>query len=953
MPPRKGDGAVIPRATYRLQLHGGFTFDAAAAVVPYLAQLGISHVYCSPILRARPGSQHGYDVIAHDQINPELGGAAGFERLLAALRAHGMGAILDLVPNHMGVSGGANRWWADVLEHGPASVFATYFDIDWEPVNQDLHGKVLTPVLGEHYSDVLDGGQLQLRFDAAAGAVALHYHEHVYPLDLRTLAPLFAAAASNTHEAQAHAGLERLAAAMEALPLRMPAAAGSRASASAALRRALAELVARDPAAAAAISAALDAANGPDERDRLHGLLEAQAYRLTFWRVAADEINYRRFFDINELAGLRMEDPAVFEATHALSLDLAAAGTVDGFRIDHPDGLYDPAAYFERLQQGYRARLAPAPGGGATLPLYVVAEKIAAPYEDVPIEWQLHGTTGYRFAMVVGGVLVDTTAEAEIDRIWHQFSGRPESFAQLAYDARKRAARGALASDLTMHATALWRIARADRRTRDFSYNSLRDALAEVAACMPVYRTYVMDRPSTQDERFVDWAIAHARRHSDNTDPSIFDFVRRCMLNEPLEGYDDGLRLGVREFARRFQQFCAPVAAKGVEDTAFYRYHRLVSLNEVGGDPGTFGVTLRAFHGASADRAERWPHTILATSTHDNKRSEDVRNRIGVLSERPAEWEAWLARWSALAEGWRGRADGEPAPSRADEYLLYQTLLGSLPAGEMDTAALADYRDRIQAYMLKAAREAKLSTSWMRPNADYEKALAGVIDALLGRLQPNPLLTDLRQRAADLAWFGALNSLTMVLLKFTSPGVPDIYQGNEAADLSLVDPDNRRPVDYAVRRASLDAWTASHGDALPFAADALGEALSSGRLKLWATWRLLQLRKAHELLFRNGRYASLDLTGARAEHAVAYTRSAGDSGVYVVGARLYASLSLEPGTWPVGVAVWQDTALMLPAPAEDVTLRDLITGERLRAASGRVELAQAFALLPIAVLMRE
>lgn len=940
--------AIIPRATYRLQFHAGFDFDAAIAILPYLARLGISHVYCSPILRARPGSLHGYDVIAHDEINPEIGGRAGFDRFAAALRQHGMGQLLDLVPNHMGVIGADNRWWADVLEHGAASVHARHFDIQWRPTNADLNGKVMLPILGEHYGEALKNGLLVLGFDAKTGGFALHYHEHRFPLDPRTAPSVLERAAESMPADAARNELESLIDDFRSLAPRpevagepdpAPAAAADR------LKHRLATLVVESHSTAASIDAALAEFNAPEKHDLLHALHEAQAYRLTYWHVAVDEINYRRFFDVNELAALRMEDPAVFEATHALALDLAAGAQVDGLRIDHPDGLYDPATYFERLQQGFVKRLQ-APPEDADRPLYVVAEKIAASHEVVPENWQIHGTTGYRFAMLAGGVLVDTNAGAEIDRIWREFSGEQRPFAELAYLGKRKAARHLLASELTTQANALLHIARADRRTRDYSFNALRDALAEVAACMPVYRTYVMDQPSAQDVRFIDWAIAHARQRSEASDASIFDFVKRCMLNAPLPDQDAELAECTRQFAIRFQQFCSPVAAKGVEDTAFYRFHRLVSLNEVGGDPGAFGITPRAFHGASADRAKRWPHTILATSTHDNKRSEDVRSRINVLSEMPAEWEAWLQRWSQLAAGWRTEEDGAMVPSRIDEYLLFQTLLGTLPAEGLDADTLPAYRERIQAYMLKAIREAKAATSWARPNLAYEKALAGYIDSLLARVQPNPLLTDITQHAGELAWYGGLNSLTTVLLKFTAPGVPDLYQGNELMDLSLVDPDNRRPVDFAKRIAALDelaTWNFELSGSTSAAASGSGavaerltalqrlaSTLADGRLKLWITWRLLQWRATEPALIRDGSYAALGVSGASAEHVLAYSRTCGGRSLHVVSARLFAKLAaatgVPVGTLPVGPRAWADTMLMLPGVSDGTRLRNVLTG---------------------------
>ncbi len=951
--------AVIPRATYRLQLHKDFNFDDAVAALPYLQRLGVSHLYCSPIWRARPGSLHGYDVVAHGEINPELGGRDGFERFANAARELGLGLILDMVPNHMGVLAADNPWWTDVLENGQGSAYARHFDIDWHPVNADLEGKVLLPVLGGHYGDVLVGGQLQVGFERNRGRLVLRYFEHGFPLALRTYALLLTHAAQRLGDGHARGQVEGLAEAFAALPARTQfdaAVARSREE----LKSRLAELAQGHAEVAAAIDAALAEVNGEETRDTLHALHEGQHYRLAYWRVAADEINYRRFFDINDLAALRMEEPAVFEATHAMALDMAAQGVVDGLRIDHPDGLHDPARYFEQLQQGYaeRAGLAlPAPGNGERppRPLYVVAEKIAAPHEDVPEEWAIHGTTGYRFAMVVNGVLVDGSAAERFDRIWQRFSGEREPFSELVYEGKRGVARVALASELTVLATALMRIARADRRTRDYTFNALRDALAEVAACMPVYRTYILGRASAQDIRFLDWAIAHARKRSDAPDRSVFDFVGRVLRGQGPDGAVLPPEHAAWQFAARFQQFCAPVAAKGVEDTAFYQYHRLSSLNEVGGDPAPFGMTVRAFHGASGDRAARWPHTILATSTHDNKRSEDVRNRLNVLSEMPGAWRLSLARWKRLASGYKSEANGSAMPSAADEYLLYQTLLGTLPPEGLDDTTLGPYRDRIVQYLLKAAREGKRHTSWVCPDEAYETALAAFVRSVLARVQPNPLLHDLQTSASALAWFGALNSLSMVLMKFTSPGVPDVYQGNELIDLSLVDPDNRRPVDYVLRDHHLTelealAQAPDHATRLR----ALAEAPHDGRAKLWLTWRLLQLRAERPALFRDGRYLPLAATGEHQEHLVAYAREHGDQILVVLAPRLPTRLSPQPGALPLGPEVWGDTSVDLSnvlAPGAPWQCVDAVSGTPVALQGSTVRLADALTTFPAAALL--
>ncbi len=943
--------ANVPRATYRLQLHHRFTFDDATRALPYLARLGISHVYCSPITRATRASLHGYDVVAHDEINPELGGAEGFARFTAALRKHGLGLLLDLVPNHMGIAGADNAWWADVLEDGEASLYARHFDIDWHPFDAALDGKVMLPVLGAPYGDVLESGDLKPVFEAERGVLAVRYHEHRFPLAPASYPALLATAGAD--EPSLRVGLDAVAALFIGLPDSGESgsdAAAARARAKASAQAALARLASTEPMLVPALERTLAAAGAAEP---LHTLLEAQSWRLAFWRVAGDEINYRRFFDINSLAALRMESRAVFEATQGLALELTASGVADGLRIDHPDGLRDPAGYFLRLQQGHARRagltLPQEPGERPTWPLYLVVEKIAASHEDVPDSWAVHGSTGYRFASLVNGLFVDPAAEPRFDRIWRAFTGDPLSFEEHAYAGKRAVMRSALASELTVLASELLRIARADRRTRDHTFNSLRDALAEVTACLPVYRTYIVAAPSPQDRRYIEWALAQARRRSPAADASVFDFVRRTMLGEAGADAPEALRRRALDWAVRFQQFSAPVAAKGVEDTAFYRHVRLAALNEVGGDPARFGITVRAFHGASADRAARWPHTLIATSTHDHKRSADVRCRIDVLSEMPAAWRLLLRRWSRMNRTHRTTARGEaPAPTPADEYLLYQTLLGTLPASGLDAAELAAYRERIAGYLLKAAREAKLRTSWTAPDAAYESALHGFVAGLLGRVAPNPFLDDLSAQARRLAWLGAFNSLATALLKFTSPGVPDIYQGHEVVNLTLVDPDNRKPVDYW----ALSAELASLETLDPGRAGELIAAPHDGRAKLWIAWRLLDLRRRRPLVFRDGDYRPLKAAGTHADHVVAFARHHAEGVLIVVVARLVARLLGESTQAPCGVAVWTDTAVEVDL-ADATRLRNVLDDGIVAVAGGRILLAEIFARFPGAALVVE
>jgi (1->4)-alpha-D-glucan 1-alpha-D-glucosylmutase len=956
---------AIPRATYRVQLHSDFTFRDVTALVPYFAALGISHVYCSPYLRARPGSRHGYDIVDHAMLNPELGSREDFDRMVEALAREGMSHLCDVVPNHMAVMGGDNAWWMDVLKNGPSSRYAGHFDIDWTRRDPDLAGKVLVPVLGDAYGTVLERGELRVEFEPTGG-FGVRYFEHRFPLDPASYAAILLRASAIARAAAPAVNasqLDAIAHTLKALPPYdelAPARLAARRRIAAELENRLAAIALADAAVRTSIAGAVSQINGtPGEAasfDALHALLEAQPFRLAHWRVASDEINYRRFFDINELAALRMEDAVVFDSTHAFMLTLAARGIIGGLRIDHPDGLFDPAHYFADLQQGYRDRVQHArdEGHGEAGGIYVVIEKIAARHERVPPSWPVHGTTGYRFASVVNGLFVDARAKARVDRIWRAFVGdEAQEFAQASYAGRQAIMEGPLASELRVLTLRASRLAHADRRTRDFTFTALRDAIREIVARFPVYRTYVDARgASVQDRRYIDWAVAQARARSRVSDASVFDFLHRALLGAPDDRAAPPMRAAFRDFAMRFQQFTAPVAAKGVEDTALYRFNRFVALNEVGSDPDQFGVGVRAFHAASADRASLWPHTMLATSTHDNKRSEDVRARIDVISEMPAAWRAMVRRWSRMNRSRKRLVDERPAPSRNDEYLLYQTLVGTFPVDLAHAEDLAAYRDRIAGYMRKAAREAKVHTSWLSPHTQYEDALDGFVNALLDAQGEQLFLPDLRNECAAFAWFGLLNSVSMTLLKLASPGVPDIYQGNELCDLSLVDPDNRRPIDYALRLRQLVSLPRLERAAAPMhsaSLRALFDAPIDGRAKLWVIARALALRGQRPALFAFGDYRSLGLAGARSEHVVAFARVHEGEALVVVAGRLFVALGSGTGTLPLADS-WGDTTLDLSFVAPKTAMTNVLTGETFVADGKSMPIARLFADFPGALL---
>jgi (1->4)-alpha-D-glucan 1-alpha-D-glucosylmutase len=946
----------VPRATYRVQLNADFTFKDLTAIVPYLAALGVSHVYCSPYFRARAGSAHGYDVVDHNSFNPEIGSREDFDRLVAQLRAHGMGHILDIVPNHVGVMGSDNAWWMDVLENGQASIYADYFDIDWSPANPVLADKVLVPVLADAYGVVLERGDLELRFERGHGSFAIHYHEHRLPLDPRTYPRILDAVLAIERNEQ----LESLRRRFGALPDRRGPTSeqiAERNRDKEAHKRALAELAGADAAVSAAMDRAVARLAGhpgdPASFDPLHELLEAQAFRLAYWRVASDDINYRRFFDVNDLAALRVENESVFEATHRLVLELVAAGALDGLRIDHADGLYDPLGYFRRLT----GRVAQVTAAGRE-PLYLVAEKITASFERLPPDWPVDGETGYRFANVANRLLVDAGSKARMDRVYRSFIGELRHWPSIAYECQHLVLRRSLASELTTAANLLARIAHDDRRTRDFTLASLWRALAEVIACFPVYRTYVTDSVSDADRRYIDWAIAAARRRASSTAQPVLDFVRSALLLE-LAAPSESARARMRRFAMKFQQITAPTTAKGLEDTALYRFYRLVSLNEVGGEPDLYGSSVSAFHADAQDRSRHRPHEMLATSTHDTKRSEDVRARISVLSEMPAAWRQAADRWRRLNRTRRREVGGVLAPSPDDEYLLYQTLVGTWPLEEPDESGLDAYRARIEAYMLKAAREAKVRTSWAAADAEYEEALTQFIRAALEPREGNLFLADFRAFNRRIARFGLLNGLSQTLLKLTAPGVPDIYQGNESWRFSLVDPDNRRPVDYAAQQSLLEALAdAPERDVPALAAD-----VADPRCKLFLHVRVLQLRRRDPELFERGEYVPLKVTGRREPHLCAFARRLEGRLAVVMAPRLYLKLMEaagaawdEPPRPPLGAGVWADTQVQLPFTLE-TPLRGALDGARVSPSAGgeapAISVAAALGSFPVALLTGE
>lgn len=940
----------IPGSTYRLQLQPSFGFDDAARIVPYLADLGVDALYASPHFRATPGSTHGYDVIDPTALNEELGGEAAYERLHLALEKHGIGLLIDIVPNHMGIAGGTNTYWQDVLENGRASAFADFFDIDWEVIKPEQRDKVLLPILGEFYGVVLENGELRIGFEG--GRFTLWYWETPLPIAPPTYGSILRLAEIELEPLDEASELVRLEfasilGAFDRLPSNNtldPEAIEERRREQIVTIRRLDRLTQTEPAIRNAIEAACTHLNGITGEaasfDELDRLIDAQSYRLAYWRVAAEEINYRRFFAINELAAVRQEVPDVFNSTHTLVERLIGKGYASGLRIDHIDGLWNPSEYLRNLQRlaflaRVRERFIPAPDIEPIaeawwqdrwderrdrlpqFPFYIVVEKILQPGEQLPTDWPVAGSTGYEFASITTQLFVDQSGEKAFSQWYERFTRRDESLSDTIVEAKHLILREAFSSELNVLAAALDRLSERRRRTRDFTLNSLRFALQEIIANIPIYRTYITDASevTSGDRRAVDTAIRTAIRRNPSSDRSVFGFVREMLLGEEESASAEDERERLR-FVMRFQQLTGPVMAKGVEDTAFYRNYRLTALNEVGGAPDRFGMTPSEFHARILDTPEAFRHGLLASSTHDTKRSEDVRARIVTLSEFPRDWRAAVSRWSRMNRSHRSRIAGRLAPTRNDEALFYQSLVGIWPANlEGNLAGIAD---RLSAYLQKAAREAQEETSWINPSPEYEEALDRFAHGALDRSRSAAFLADFAEFAGEVIQAGAFTGLSMQALKLTCPGVPDIYQGTEVFEHSLVDPDNRRPIDFGelsnrlARVRSLDRQAIQTLIAQPEQRD----------LKLYLTTVLLHQRREYRDLFELGDYRPLAIEGELRDHLVAFERRAGKQSIIVVVPRLLRHLLRRHGDTWLSPEHWQSTTVQLETESARVQYRN-------------------------------
>jgi (1->4)-alpha-D-glucan 1-alpha-D-glucosylmutase len=926
---------MIPRATYRLQLHKDFGFEAAAHIAPYLQALGISHVYLSSYLKARAGSRHGYDIVNHGEINPELGDETAFHGFVAALQAHGLRQLLDFVPNHMGVFGADNPLWLEVLEWGPDAVHAGWFDIEWDPERRYLHDKLLVPLLAHQYGRELEHGMLRLRFDPEQGSFAVWaYDTHKLPIWPPHYAQILA---------DGDLKLEQLADAFAWLPnwrrqmpqraaelkVQLAAAASAGEEVRQALQRALARFEGRP--------------GEPESWQVLHQLIQQQHWRVAHFRVAADDINYRRFFNINDLAGLQMELPEVFDHAHRRVLALVKDGTLDGLRIDHVDGLGDPKAYLRRLQRRVSAR--------HREHFYLVVEKILSSHETLREDWPIDGTTGYDFLNQVLSMLVDQSAERAFDATYLDFTSERRAFGDIVRLCKLHIIENELASELNMRARDMARLARQNPRTADFTHNLLRRALKELIACFPVYRTYIdgQGAPDSADQRDLSRALSAARRNETEIHPSAFDFLERVLsgrlVDQPRSGFSHQALLRA---VTRFQQYTGPVVAKALEDTAFYRYNRFVALNEVGGDPERFGSTIAAFHRANQQRAQHWPHAMLTTSTHDTKRGADARARLAALSEFAPEWAQQLPVWSRILRGPAEQTEALERPDRNTEYLLYQLLLCSWPCECLavnggDTAPLAAYADRVRTVMIKSVREARVHTNWAFPDDDYEQSVLALIDAALVGNRSGPFLSAFLPLARRVAESGVHNSLVQIVIALTAPGVPDLYNGAELWDLSMVDPDNRRPVDYTLRARMLAQLTEElRADRAACMQRLLGE-WHDGCVKLATIVTLLEHRRAQRELYENGDYQPLQISGVRADELCAYARSAGEQRLLVAVARFPRRRQAQDFD--------EATAVELPPSLQRLQWRELLTGVNHTPQGERLPATALFKSLPVAVLV--
>lgn len=927
----------VPAATYRFQFHRGFGFSEAKALISYLHDIGISDFYASPIFRAREGSLHGYDVVDPNRLNPELGTREDFDSLVDELHRHSMGWLQDIVPNHVAFDG-QNQMLMDTLENGQGSPFIDYFDVDWNHSYQSLKGKILAPFLGEFYSQCLEAGEIQLKYDQAG--LSVNYYNLKFPLSIESYATVLSYNLGSLKKRMDtdHPDFIKLYGMLYALKNLPPnEERQERSDQILFIKRLLWELYASNDEITRLIDESVGRFNGKkgdlESFDLLDRLLAEQRFRLSFWKVATEEINYRRFFNINELICVRTEDERVFRALHALIFKLIEEKRIDGLRIDHIDGLYDPTGYLDRIRQ-------------TTGDLYVTVEKILALKEELPSYWTVQGTTGYEFLNYVNGIFCEQKNEEILTQIYAGFAGYPTSYSNLVVDKKRLIIGKHMAGDIDALAHLLKNISSTDRYGTDITLYGLRRALVEVLAFFPVYRSYINWQVYSEEDRA---RIGQTIKDAKEANPGLLhelNFIEGFLLLNFRDNLTDEERGRWVHFVMRFQQLTGPLMAKGFEDTTLYVFNRLLSLNEVGGDPSRFGLSVEEFHRFNEKRARSWPHSMSATSTHDTKRGEDARARINVLSEMPEAWKESLEKWSQLNRRAKKFLKGREVPDRNDEYFLYQTLIGAFPLREDDRS---NFRERLKAYMIKAVREAKVHTEWLKPDANYEEAFLSFIDEILAPSEANRFLNEFFCFLKKIGHYGMLNSLSQTLVKIVSPGVPDFYQGTELWDLSFVDPDNRRPVDFERRAKLLQEIKDKESEEPSSLARELLTSWTDGRVKLYLIYKALNFRRAHAKLFSEGDYIPLRAAGERKEQVCGFARRHGTLWMLSIVPRLTTKLAAE-GEFPLGEKAWGDSHLGLPSEAPE-RWQNVLTGENLTSLNREkgLYLREIFQCFPVAL----
>ena len=987
------DSRKIPIATYRLQFNHLFKFSDAKSIVSYLHELGVSDCYASPYFMAKKRSLHGYDILNHNKLNPEIGTEREYGEFTEELKKYGMGQVLDIIPNHMSISEDENIWWMDVLENGPSSLYSDFFDIDWKPVKDELEGKVLLPILGDQYGRVLENQELSLSFEE--GAFFLHYEDRRLPITPISYTKLLKFRLDELEKkiSSDHPHFQELLSIITALDHLPPTTErdqekmAERRREKEIIKKRLGNLYNESGDIQTFINENVKRFNGeknnPGSFDLLDDLLRDQAYRLSYWRVATEEINYRRFFEINDLAAIRMENTFVFKETHRLIFKLIRERKVTGLRVDHPDGLYNPAEYFYRLQKGcfiqffhlasslpedpaleervgrlYDEELSKNPSSPLRMPLYIVGEKILTKGERLPEDWPIFSTTGYVFLNSVNGIFIDMENAKAFDDLYSRLIKAKVNYQDLVYEKRKLIMQVVLSSEINTLGHYLDRISERDRHSRDFTLNSLTTAMIEVIANFPIYRTYVTASGiNERDKRYIEQVVSRARRRNPGLSATIFDFLEDVLLLQYPKDFEEPDKREWLDFVMRFQQLTGPIMAKGVEDTAFYVYNRFVSLNEVGGNPERFGTSLEAFHGQNIERTKFWPNAMITTSTHDTKRGEDVRARLNVISEMPNEWRERIFRWSQINKRSKSAIDGQGVPDRNEEYLLYQTLSGAWPITPTDEAGHKTFKQRIKDYMIKAIREAKVNTSWISPNLPYEESVIKFIEAILSPARSGPFLKDFWGLQEKISYLGMYNSLSQTLLKITAPGIPDFYQGTEIWDFSLVDPDNRRPLNFDIQKKMLMALKEKmvvYGSDLPRFARELLQEWRDGSIKLYMTFRSLNYRKENHRLFMNGTYLPLTSDGGLNKHICAFARQVEGKVVLIVVPRFLTRLIQSVDVMPLGRQVWGESSIVIPKEIAGNKFRNIFTEETVRVveqdAKRVLTLGEVFANFSVAML---